>query len=311
VRTKAGETIAADLVVDATGRASRSREWLEAIGAAPPHEQSADAKFTYHTRYFSGPLPPRFGPPLVEYETISILTLPGDNETRSVTVFCSSEDRELRGLRQEEAWTRVVRAHPMQAHWLDGEPISDVLTMSGVVDRYRRFWAGDAPIVSGFVAVADAWACTNPSAGRGMTVGMEHARRLRDALRLAGEDGWAFVELFDEATERDITPWYEAQQAVDRARFAFIDARRAGREPPPPDDPLTRDLQALRASMMVDPDLFRCGLEYLGALTAVHEIMARPGVRERAYAAAAEVARAAPEPLPGPTRQQLEELAAV
>jgi 2-polyprenyl-6-methoxyphenol hydroxylase-like FAD-dependent oxidoreductase len=311
VRTHDGETIAADLVVDATGRGSRALEWLAAIGAAPPYEQAADIKFTYHTRYFHGPIPPRFGPPLFDYDTISILTLPGDNDTWSVTIFCSSEDRELRGLRQEEAWMRVVRAHPMQAHWLDGEPISDVLTMTGVVDRYRRFRAGDAPVVTGFVAVADAWACTNPSAGRGMTVGMEHALRLRDALRRAGEDGWALTALFDEATERDITPWYEAQQAADRARFAQIDALRLGREPPPPADPLTRDLQALRTSMMADPELFRFFLQYVAALTPVQQIMARPGVRERVYATAAEVAKAAPPAFPGPTRPQLEDLAAV
>lgn len=311
VRTNRGETLAADLVVDATGRASRAGEWLEAIGAAGPYEESADCNFSYHTRFFHGRLPQRVGPPLADYDTISILTLPGDNDTWSVTVFRSSQDAELRGLRQDEAWTRAVRAHPMHAHWVDGEPLTDVLNMSGVVDRYRRFRAADTPLVTGFVAVADAWACTNPSGGRGMTVGMEHARRLRDALRSAGEDGWALVEAFDEATERDIAPWYAAQQAADRARFALIDARLQGREPPPPADPLTRDLRALSTAMIVDPDLFRFGLEYVSVLTPAQHIMERPGVRERVYAAASEVARAPPPRFPGPDRQRLTELVAV
>jgi 2-polyprenyl-6-methoxyphenol hydroxylase-like FAD-dependent oxidoreductase len=311
VRTNAGEMLAADLVVDATGRGSRAGDWLEAIGAAGPYEESADCNFSYHTRYFGGRLPQRFGPALFDYDTISILTLPGDNDTWSVTVFRSSQDAELRGLRQDEAWMRTVRAHPRQAHWLDGEPLSDVLSMSGAVDRYRRFWANGAPLVTGFVAVADAWACTNPSAGRGMTVGMEHARRLRDALRAAGDDGWALATEFDEATERDITPWYASQLASDRARFARLEAGREGREPPPATDPLTRDLRALAAAMIADADLFRCGLEYIGALTPAQQILTRPGVRERVYAVAAEAARAGPPSFPGPSRQQLTELAAV
>jgi hypothetical protein len=143
-----------------------------------------------------------------------------------------------------------------------------------------------------------------------MSIGMAHALLLRDTLRQAGEDGWAFAELFDEATERDLKPWFDAQQATDRARYAHIDARRAGRAPPPPADPLTRDLQALRAGMIADPDLFRCGLEYLTALAPAQQILARPGLRERVYAAAAEVAKAPPRSFPAPTRDQLEALAA-
>jgi hypothetical protein len=63
--------------------------------------------------------------------------------------------------------------------------------------------------------------------------------------------------------------------------------------------------------MMADPGLFRCGLEYIGALTPAQQILARPGVRERVYAAAAEIAKAGPSAFPGPDRQQLEDLAAV
>ena len=34
---------------------------------------------------------------------------------------------------------QTVRACPLHAHWVDGEPVTDVLPMSGAVDRYRRF----------------------------------------------------------------------------------------------------------------------------------------------------------------------------
>ena len=167
------------------GRRSRQPEWLAAVGARRRYEEQADCGFTYYTRYFSGAQPPRIGPVFTLIGTIAILTLPGDNGTWSVTVVTAAGDLPLKALRQPDAWSRLVRACPLQAHWLDGEPITDILAMSGVVDRYRRFVVEGTPVATGLVAVADAWACTNPSAGRGLTVGLLHAVRLRDALRAA------------------------------------------------------------------------------------------------------------------------------
>ena len=155
----------------------------------------------------------------------------------------------------------TVRACPLHAHWLDGEPITDVLAMGGIVDRYRRFVVDGQPVATGLVAVADAWACTNPSAGRGLTVGFLHALRLRNLLRETASNPRHFAEEYDRCTEAEIAPWYRAQIAVDRARFADMDALREGRAPEPAADPLARQLQRLFASIPADPDLFRAALE--------------------------------------------------
>jgi 2-polyprenyl-6-methoxyphenol hydroxylase-like FAD-dependent oxidoreductase len=308
VRTAEGEEVRADLVVDATGRQSRSSEWLKAVGARPPYEEQADSGFTYYTRYFKGAEPERVGPPLTPLGTISILTLPGDNGTWSVTIFTATGDQPLKNLRHEDTWTKVVRACPLHAHWLDGEPITGVLAMSGVVDRYRRFVVEGSPVATGFVAVADAWACTNPSAGRGLTVGFLHALRLRDVLRDARDGARALVEEFHRRTEAEIAPWYHAQIAVDRARFAEMEALRDGREPPQPTDQLSRDIQVFLSSMMADPDLFRAALEYIGTITPVQEILRRPPIAEGIRAAQTAMKNVPPMQLPGPNRNQLLEL---
>ena len=60
---------------------------------------------------------------------------------------------------------KAIRACPLQAHWLEGEPISPVLAMSGIADRYRRFVVDGRP-------VATVW---SPSPTRG------HVRILRRA----------------------------------------------------------------------------------------------------------------------------------
>ena len=71
-----------------------------------------------------------------------------------------------------------MRACPEYAHWLDGEPITGVEPMGGVIDRYRT--PAPAP---GIISVGDAWACTNPSLGRGIALGLAHAALARRVIR--------------------------------------------------------------------------------------------------------------------------------
>ena len=308
IKTTDGEQLHADLVIDAMGRASRSPRWLEAIGARPPHEEQEDCGFTYYTRYFAGPMPARLAGTLTAIGTFTALTLPGDNGTWSVTIFAASDDKPLRALRDAEKFTKTIRACPLHAQWLDGEPITDVLSMSGPVDRYRRFVVNGIPVVTGFVAIADAWACTNPSAGRGVTVGTTHALRLRDVVRETSADPRALVERFDAVTESEIAPWYRAQIAVDRMRFAQMEALREGREPAAPAGELAKQCASLLRTMMADADLFRAGLEYIGTLTPIQKILQRPEVAERVAVASQAMREAAPPRTPGPTRAQLLEI---
>jgi len=308
VRTSMGDELRSDLVVDATGRQSRSPQWLAAIGARPPYEEQEDCGFTYYTRFFHGVQPERVMGALTPLGSISLLTLPGDNNTWSVTIFVATGDQSLKKLRHDQQWMNAIRACPLHAHWLDGQPMSPVLAMSGIADRYRRFVVDGAPVATGFVAVADAWACTNPSAGRGLTVGFLQALRLRDAVGTHGDDPRAVVEDFDRRTEADITPWYHAQIAVDRARFGEMVALREGRQPTPPANELARRIGGLMASIVASPDLFRAALEYIGTLTPVQQILERPEVVRR-MADAAEAMKGTPRPpIPGPTRAQLLEL---
>ncbi len=63
---------------------------------------------------------------------------------------------------------------------------------------------------------------------------------------------------------------------------------------------------ALFACMSADPDLFRAGLEYVGTLTPVQEILRRPDVQTKMAAAMQTFRSAGPPPsLPGPNRGQL------
>ena len=192
VRTKAGEAIPAELVVDMSGRRSALPDWLAAIGARRPPQELEDCGCVYYGRHFEsadGSVPPLLGPPQIHWGTITSLTLPADNGTWSVGLVTSSKDTALRPLREIDRWQTVVRGLPLVAHWLDGSPIDEgVRVIARLEDRYRGFVVDGMPVATGVVAVADSWACSNPANGRGASIGMLHALTLRDRLRLVGLD---------------------------------------------------------------------------------------------------------------------------
>jgi 2-polyprenyl-6-methoxyphenol hydroxylase-like FAD-dependent oxidoreductase len=299
VGTTGGERLPADLVVDAMGRRSRLPAWLADASAPGIHEESEAFGFLYYTRYFRGDRPRLLGPPLMAIGTVSLLTLPGDGDTWSVTVLGAAGDRPLKRLRNAEAWTAVVRACPLQAHWLEGEPITDVLGMGGIVDRYRRLVAGSRPAATGVALLADAWASTNPSLGRGIALGLRHAQLLRDTLR--EEDPDRFAEAWDTATETELTPWYRATVRQDRERLREIDALRQGLGRPRPADRRAAVRAMLMPAAMCDPDVFRAMLAErccLGSPTALDH----PELGERVLELARDMD---PAPSAGPDREQL------
>jgi 2-polyprenyl-6-methoxyphenol hydroxylase-like FAD-dependent oxidoreductase len=310
VRTEGGEELCADLVVDAMGRRSVLPRWLEQLGCARIQEEAEDSGFIYYGRYFestNGEIPQANGPFLFPFGSFSILTLPSDRNTWSVTLFVASGDQPLKALRHEEAYTALIRSLPLHAHWLDGEPITGMLSMGGVIDRYRRYVDGHGPVVTGVAAIADAWACTNPSLGRGISLGLAHAALLRDVVRSELEDPMGFAEALDEATERELTPWYRNTVAVDRARVAEMEALRNGLEPPGPASFEAGLAASLFRVMAFDPDLLRAGLEITSCLTLPEEVFARPGMIEKVVALAE---ANPPQPPPGPSRDELLKLLA-
>jgi len=309
-----GDRLAADLVVDAMGRRSPMAAWVSEIAGRAVYEESEDSGFLYYTRFFrsrGAGVPAYRSAPVTALGTFSILVVPGDNETWSVTLYASAGDRPMKRVRDLARWKAVVAACPAHAHWLDGEPLTEILPLGGVVDRIRRLVVGGRPLVSGVVLLADAWACTNPSSGRGMALGWVHAALLRDLAREGAAEPRQFALDWDALTEHRLTPWYRDTVAEDRARLREIDALRNGATldggvaaagAPSASDLRAAAAGALPAAILHDPDLFRAFIEIRSCVTTRDEVLARPGLAERIVAVAAEHER---RPPPGPDRDQL------
>ena len=200
--------------------------------------------------------------------TVSTLTLPCRQRHVGLGIITSAKDAALRELKDVDTWMRTWRSFPLVAHWADGEPLDDdVAIMAKIEDRHRSFVVDGTPVATGVLAVADSWACTNPSLGRGASIGFMHAVALRDLLRVASIDvPMELAQRWHEVTEATVEPYYRATLDFDRHRLAEIDAghRRARRT--------TRAIRSTRSARRwqsaagKDPELFRALLKIVGVL---------------------------------------------
>jgi len=305
VLTAGGRTVRADLVVDCGGRRSALGSWLEAVGARRPAEEREDCGFVYYARHFrttTGELPAARANVLQHYNSVSLLTLPADNGTWSVVFTTSSRDPALRALRDPSRWNAALARYPLVAAWGEGEPITGVDAIAGIEDRHRRLVVDDRPVATGVVAVGDAWACTNPSLGRGAAIGLLHASCLRDILRdVDPGDPEKLARRFDEATTTVVEPLYRMTLGFDRHRLAEIAADVDG-TPYVTDDPRWLVGKATFAASLTDPDITRAYLSLASLLVTPDELFATPGLVDRVL----QLGAGAPNyPLPGPSRQEL------
>jgi 2-polyprenyl-6-methoxyphenol hydroxylase-like FAD-dependent oxidoreductase len=305
-----GQALRADLVVDCCGRRSPLGSWLEAIGAPRPAEERENCGFFYYGRHFrtrTGELPRAETGLLTHHDSVSVLTLPGDNGTWSVVLTTASRDRHLHALREPDCWDAALAQYPLAAHWRDGEPITGVDVMAGLEDRHRRLVVDGIPVATGVVAIGDAWACTNPSLGRGASIGLLHACTLRDVLRDVGpDDPEKLVRRFDEVTAAVVEPLYRTTLWFDRNRLAEIAADAGaddvGAAPGQADDFRWAASKALFAASLADQDLAREYLSVAMLLTTADEVFGRPGMPERVMRLGAGAPR---YPVPGPSRREL------
>ncbi|GAB2846249.1 FAD-dependent oxidoreductase [Lentzea nigeriaca] len=313
VRLADGETIEADLVVDATGRKTAADTWLADADLPGRDVTSESCKIVYYTRYYRqrserppGPLNRGFGAGGLWDHYTAVLFL-GDNGTFSISLGVLPEDTQMKGLREEEAFTAAVRATPLLAGWVapgNSEPISPVYSM-GSLDNSLRLPVEGQPLVEGFFPIGDALCTTNPAYGRGVSLGLQEAFLLADLLAEHPEPGETQAREFVARSTRLVRPWFEEAVMNDRGRAGLWEATVNGRQPQrPPAGVVTFGTAVAAASQ--DEEVWRrvanvmMMLKPPSALYADDEIRARVG----------KVLSGGPPPqLPGASRADL--LAAV
>jgi 2-polyprenyl-6-methoxyphenol hydroxylase-like FAD-dependent oxidoreductase len=305
VETAHGELVGADLVVDAMGRRSPLQRMLCAIGARRPREEREEQGFAYHSRQFRtrdgrpAPLPNA----VAHVESMSLVTIPGDNDTWGLSLVTAANDKAFRALRSPAVWDQVLALFPGTAESrAAGIALTDVQVLSRLEDRQRWLVVDDRPVVTGLVAVGDAWACTNPTLGRGATIGLLHVAAMRDVLRaVRTSDAEKLVRCFADVTDEVVGPLYDISLHDDRHRMAEMQADIVGTpyETSDPDWAISRRFMNVAAR---DPDVLRAFLRVAYLLDTPEHALAMPGVREKLEALGPELPRYAAE---GPRRAEV------
>ncbi|HEV2445883.1 MAG TPA: hypothetical protein VGS58_08180, partial [Candidatus Sulfopaludibacter sp.] len=265
VRMHDGGTIAADLVVDATGGRTAIDTWLREIGAKPTSLQRAECGIAYFSRHYRF-RPGASAPGLPTTRTVAALNefnagiWGADNGKMQMAVAPLAMDHRFKPARDPEVFTAVLRTVPTYAAWLDAlEPITDVFAMGGLQNTLRRLVVDGVPVATGFHALGDSVCTTNPTLGRGLSFALWEALTLRDILRECGEDWTAQTLAMDAFVGEEIAPFYDEQAVVDGARMAMLRHNIFGA--PMPDGALAREDRVtygeVRIAAQFDPIAFR------------------------------------------------------
>lgn len=196
IRTRDGaeRTLAAGLVVDATGRGSRTPHWLAGLGLPAPECREIDPGVVYASRLFSAPEAARDGFPVVNLQSDPR----GDGPGRSGFLLPIEDGRwivTLSGTRGGEPsaanedfipFAREKLRHPLLGELLErAEPLSDVSVTRSTVNR-RHFYERMPVWPENLTVLGDALAVFNPVYGHGLAVAAQGAVRLRAAIRRHG-----------------------------------------------------------------------------------------------------------------------------
>lgn len=252
------EDLAADLVVDATGRGSRLDRWLPALGLPVPETDRVDPGIVYATRIYRAP-----HGMAADFPVVSVyadhrdggpgrngVVLPIEDDRWMVTLSGTRNGEPGGGEAEFLAFARALR-HPVVAELIAGaEPLTGVRRTRSTASR-RLFCERAERWPAGLVVLGDALAALNPVYGHGMSAAAlgadaldraltEHAlapelaARAQQAIARVVDDPWIFAAAQDICypdCRTDVRDPRLTTRAAERRRFAELIGATAIRSP--------------------------------------------------------------------------------
>jgi 2-polyprenyl-6-methoxyphenol hydroxylase-like FAD-dependent oxidoreductase len=207
-----GETMAADLVVDATGRGSHAPTWLGDLGFPRPAESEIEIGLGYTTWEF-----PRAAGDLGG-DIAAIITSTVHNPRFGAALACEGDRWQITAggylglhasagdIREFRTFAAALPAPDIGALVAEREPLG-AGRLHRIPSSRRRHYEKLRRFPRGFLVIGDALSSFNPAYGQGMTVAAVEAHALRELLAgPAGDDDLA-ARFFRRAARIIDVPW--------------------------------------------------------------------------------------------------------
>jgi 2-polyprenyl-6-methoxyphenol hydroxylase-like FAD-dependent oxidoreductase len=227
----APEVLSADLVIDATGRGSRTPAWLDELGYSRPAEDRVKIDLAYTTRHYRVPADP-FGSDIAIIAAATpshprgafYYRLPGDSDCVELSLTGVLGDHPPA---DPEGFLEFARSLPVPDIYRsirESEPLDEPVTFRFPAS-VRRHYERLERFPDGLLVMGDAVCSFNPVYAQGITVAALESRTLAQQLRKAPVP--APHDFFREISRQIDSPWEFA--AIADLGYAGVEGRRTAK----------------------------------------------------------------------------------
>ncbi|MFJ3365788.1 NAD(P)/FAD-dependent oxidoreductase [Streptomyces anthocyanicus] len=215
-REDAGEedTLFADLVVDASGRASRTPKWLGDLGAQAAAVREVNSGLVYASRLYQAPegLPEDW--PIINVQANPRCKGPGQGGVITlleggrwlVTLYGTRGGEPTKDADNFQRFASELR-HPIIGELISKVPPLGPVSVTRMTANRRHFYE-KASLPDNLLVIGDAVASYNPTYGHGMSVAAQGAVILRDTIQRHGWGSPGLVKRVQRALAKPVsTAW--------------------------------------------------------------------------------------------------------
>ena len=211
------ETLQADIVVDASGKHSKSPEWLRELGLDVSH-MSDDSDFLYTCRHYRlkdpAASPKRLdGGGNLDYLGYSLFYEEGGYY--ALTFGCPVYEKELSStIVHAKSFEVLAQQFPVIKRWVDASDAkTKVLGAGDFKNGWTQFGKPGSELLN-FFPVGDCHVQTNPMYGRGCSFAYLQAQTLAETLKL--QDARQRARVYEQQCRRILTPYVKMSTDTDR-----------------------------------------------------------------------------------------------